>query len=115
MTPPRLQNLPLGRLPKETGLSPAFSGGCVRPRRAAYTRCKDGQPIQEGCLMARNLVFGVLVAAAVMGCATSSQKSPADSRAAQNSLQSASAAVDRHCAHDTGTRIKQPPDKCVTQ
>lgn len=65
--------------------------------------------------MARNLVFGVLVAAAVMGCATSSQKSPADSRAAQNSLQTASAAVDRHCAHDTGTRIKQPPDKCVTQ
>jgi hypothetical protein len=59
--------------------------------------------------MVRNLVLGVLVATAAFGCATSStQKSAADSRAAN--LKSA-AATDTHCVADTASRIKRTADK----
>ncbi len=59
--------------------------------------------------MARNLFLGVLVAAAAVGCATTtSQQSAADSRAGN---MQAAAAVDTHCVADTASRIKRPADK----
>lgn len=61
--------------------------------------------------MARNLILGVLVAAAACGCATSSQSSPADTRAAKNSLEATAPVVDPYCARDTGSRIERPDDK----
>jgi hypothetical protein len=57
--------------------------------------------------MARNLILGVIVAVAAFGCA-STQKSPADSRAANlNSAKS----PDVSCVVDTASRIKRPADK----
>lgn len=57
--------------------------------------------------MVRNLILGVLVAAATFGCATAtSQKSAADSRAAN-----VKAAPQPQCVVDTSSRIKRPPDK----
>ena len=57
--------------------------------------------------MARNWILGVIVAAAAFGC-TTTQNSPADSRAAN--LKSA-ASPDMHCVVDTASRIKRPADK----
>jgi hypothetical protein len=59
--------------------------------------------------MARNLILGVIVAVAAFGCATStSQRSPADSRAAN--LKSAQA-PEMKCAADTASRIKRSADQ----
>ena len=64
--------------------------------------------------MARNLILGVLVAAAAFGCATT-QKSPADASAAAGSIKSASLA-EQHCVRDTGSHIKRADDKpCSNQ
>ena len=61
--------------------------------------------------MVRNSILGALVAVAAFGCATStSQKSPADTNAAKNSLQ-ASATAHENCVKDTGSRIKRPDDR----
>ncbi|MEJ0038893.1 MAG: hypothetical protein WDO68_22975 [Gammaproteobacteria bacterium] len=64
--------------------------------------------------MARNLILGVLVAAAAFGCATP-QKSPTDASAAKHSIKSA-AASDPTCVRDTGSRIKRTDDKpCINE
>jgi hypothetical protein len=63
----------------------------------------------------RTLILGVLVAAASVGCATT-QNSPADTRAASNSLDASAARVDPTCVKDTGTRIKRSENQpCSTQ
>ena len=67
--------------------------------------------------MTRTLLLGMLVAVATFGCATTTRNSPADTRAARNSLESSAERVDPMCVRDTGSRIKRTGDykPCVAQ
>jgi hypothetical protein len=62
--------------------------------------------------MTRNLILGVLVAAATFGCATP-QNSALDTEAAK-SMKAASLAR-QHCIRDTGSRIERKDDGCSNQ
>jgi hypothetical protein len=61
--------------------------------------------------MARNLILGLVVAAAVFGCATSKSPSIADSRAGNLK---AAASPDSRCVVESASRIKRSADKPCT-
>ncbi len=62
--------------------------------------------------MSRNLILGVLVAAATFGCATAPKPTTADARTTSTSTDKA-AAVPEHCVKDTGSYIKRTDRQCA--